>query len=90
MRPTRRLADRPREISMGERDGETVWKTRAALNRHEQTRQCGIPVISVLTGPVALGVQAVRWWVETLERPLALIRLEQPDPASVIVARWHN
>jgi len=86
---TPRLANRPREISMGKRDGEAVLAACAVLDRHDQTRQCGIPVISVLTGPIALGVRSVRWWMETLGRPMVLVRLEQPDPKSVVVP-WVN
>jgi len=70
---------------MGKEDGEGVSAACAVLDRHDQRRRCGVPVISVLAGPVALGVCSVRWWTETHGRPIVLVRLEQPDPQSVIV-----
>ena len=70
---------------MGNGDGEGISAACAVLDRHDQGRRCGVPAISVLAGPVALGVRSVRQWAETLERPMVLVRLEQPDPKSVVV-----
>jgi len=70
---------------MGKGDGEGILAACAVLDRHDQRRRSGVPAISVLTGPVALGLQSVRQWAETFGRPMVLIRLEQPDPKSLVV-----
>jgi len=70
---------------MGNGDGDGISAACAVLDRHDQGRRCGVPAISVLSGPVALGVRSVRQWAETLGRPMVLVRLEQPDPRSVVV-----
>ncbi|MFI5453866.1 MAG: endonuclease domain-containing protein [Isosphaerales bacterium] len=72
---------------MSNEDGEGVSATCAVLDRHDQGRRCGVPMISVLAGPEALGVWSARRWAETMGRPMVLVRLEQPDPESM-VAPW--
>jgi Protein of unknown function (DUF559) len=74
---------------MGKEDGEGVSAACVVLNRHDQGRRCCVPVVSVLAGPIALGVRSVRRWAETLGRPLVFVRREQPDPESVVVP-WVN
>ncbi len=57
----------------------------AALDRHEQRREAGLPTISLLIGPIGLAVQAGRQWAAARGR--SVVALEEPsfEPA---VAAW--
>jgi hypothetical protein len=70
-------------MDSGHREG--IFTVDSVLDRHDKRRQCGVPTVSVLVGPVALGMPLVRQWAETLVRPIVFVRPEQPDPDSVII-----
>jgi hypothetical protein len=48
-------------------DGQSDQVVVAALDHHDQYQRCGLPVISVLVGPVARALRSVQQWAKTLE-----------------------
>jgi Protein of unknown function (DUF559) len=58
----------------------------AALDRHDQRRQYGVPTISVLVGSVIPSLRFLSHWADTGNRPLVGVRLEEADPEAVVVA----
>ena len=59
----------------------------AALNRHHQRRQCGVPTISTLVGPTALSLRLFLGWAETGNRGVVSTSLENADP-EMVVLHW--
>jgi hypothetical protein len=57
----------------------------AALDRHDQRRQHGVPTISVLVGSVVPSLRFLAHWAETRNQPLVGVRLEEADPEAVVV-----
>jgi Protein of unknown function (DUF559) len=57
----------------------------AALDRHDQRRQHGVPTISVLVGSVIPSLRLLAHRAETRNRPLVSVRLEEADPEAVVV-----
>jgi Protein of unknown function (DUF559) len=57
----------------------------AALDRHDQRRQRGVPTISVLVGSVIPSLRFLSHWAETGNRRLVSVRLEEADPEAVVV-----
>src|SRR5690242_9395503 len=55
-----------------------------ALDRHDQRRRAGVPAVSVLAGPVGLGIRAWQRWAARRRRPNVMV--EGADPATVVTA----
>lgn len=56
-----------------------------ALDRHDQRRRAGRPIVSTLVGPVALAVRLWRHWSRSAGRPAVVV--DTPD-AECILSRW--
>ena len=69
------------------RDGQTGEAVLAALARHDERRRSGMPTVSVLVGPAAVATRLILLWAEVLVRPVALVRLQQPE-LQTVVAAW--
>jgi hypothetical protein len=52
---------------IGARGGQGDQVIVAALDRHNQRRRCGVPVVSVLVGPDVRVLRSVQEWVKTLD-----------------------
>ncbi len=74
---------------MGARDGQSDEKVIAALDRHDQRRQSGVPTVSVLVGPNASMMRVLWRWSDAVSRSTVLVRPEERDPESVVVP-WVN
>lgn len=53
-----------------------------ALDRHERRRAAGVPTVSVLAGPVGLGVRAARRWAGARGRAVAAVDEPREDRAA--------
>src|SRR5207248_768966 len=60
-------------------------ETRTWLERHAQRRARRVPTLSVLSGPVGLGVRAWREWAASEQRPV--VQLSCTDPETM-AGRW--
>jgi very-short-patch-repair endonuclease len=54
--------------------------TASALDRHERQRRGGRPAVSVLVGPVAVGVSQWRWWCRDSHRRPLIAKTAEPEP----------
>jgi Protein of unknown function (DUF559) len=70
---------------MSVRDEQNDLVVVAALDRHDQRRRCGIPVVSVLVGLVARAQQLVDQWAKSLGRPVVHVQPTQPDPEGLVI-----
>jgi hypothetical protein len=55
------------------------------LDRHDQRRQAGVPTVSVLAGPVGLGIRCWQKWAYTRQR--SVLTVDVPDLEG-IATRW--
>jgi hypothetical protein len=64
--------------------GDYSIASRTLLNRHQQRRLQSIPTLTMLSGPVGLGIQLWRSW--HAQRSVPVVRASRPDPGALVVA----